>query len=597
MSSREKTETESMENEKVKLSSLAVQIRTEVDKHSTGGSQPTKESIAFELQSSILLKSDTQDVLATLQGKQILRRENHLLTSNNPEDSELTDLDPTDENDARRLEEGRRERFADGEATIEENNDDDSTLITAELVEPEPQRPLFEAQVVHKKPWYRQWTTAAGVCMAVILVTLVVVVFATKKNGSESPQVFIADSTAAPTPFQGTNWERKGSVLYGTYPHEEFGVSVQVSNDGRRMVATGRGVSNTTLGEDGQVLTYPGTVRVYDFDEEEKEWRSHGIIMIGDASEQNLGSGGIALSGDGSTVAAAMQFYQFKGLIRVLQYNETLHSWTQLGQDIEGTDLDHFFGVTLQLSNDGRILAANAMNPKDMGGMVKVFQFDETTNSWSQMGANVVEIEPEDTDFGPMMTMSESGERVVLRNGLDGGTILSFQWDGSSWMPFAEPLTREEGFGFSLDCSFTCETIVVSFVGASSESNVQVFDLEDGVWNQRGDPVPVDNKKVFFNVAASADGNRFAVGLPLNGYGLVEAYEWLPTNGSDQQGNGFWKPMGTSLRNNEGGVAQLFGFSIDLSADGTTLIFGAQMSQSETGVPRAGRVEVYNFVE
>ena len=118
---------------------------------------------------------------------------------------------------------------------------------------------------------------------------------------------------------------------------------------------------------DGQGLSNSGHVRIYD-------WNGSNWIQIGDdidGEEINDESGlSVSLSYDGSIVAIGARFNNgdgnSTGHVRVYQWNGT--EWIKLGSDIFGEATDDNFGFSVSLSSDGTQLASSAPGNDEAGG-------------------------------------------------------------------------------------------------------------------------------------------------------------------------------------------------------------------------------------
>ena len=98
----------------------------------------------------------------------------------------------------------------------------------------------------------------------------------------------------------------------------------------------------------------------------------------------------LSLSGDGSVLAVG---YPSDNICRVHEWKSG--NWTQRGGDIaqvtQATGSD-YFGITISISSDGTILAIGAIFNDGNGsssGSVRVYQFNDTENSWNQMGDDI----------------------------------------------------------------------------------------------------------------------------------------------------------------------------------------------------------------
>jgi hypothetical protein len=100
------------------------------------------------------------------------------------------------------------------------------------------------------------------------------------------------------------------------------------------------------------------------------------------------------------------------------------NAWVQVGADIDGEDIDDYFGRSVAMSDDGSRVAigaylndgVNGSNPD--AGHVRVF--DLIDNAWVQVGADI-EGESSQDQFGYGVAMSDDGSRVAIGAHLNGG--------------------------------------------------------------------------------------------------------------------------------------------------------------------------------
>jgi hypothetical protein len=116
-----------------------------------------------------------------------------------------------------------------------------------------------------------------------------------------------------------SEWKQLGNDLEGEATDDEFGRSVSLSGDGRR-VAVG---ASKKAGEKGRV-------QVFDFDEDSNVWDVMGQALDG-ANVQDWQGSAISLSADGSVLAAsAAGTENEKGSVRVSELKNS--TWTQKGR-------------------------------------------------------------------------------------------------------------------------------------------------------------------------------------------------------------------------------------------------------------------------
>ena len=176
---------------------------------------------------------------------------------------------------------------------------------------------------------------------------------------------------------QGQNqWIKLGSDLVGEAEGEEFGKSLAMSADGRRLA-----VSTARWNESR------GRVRVFDFIGH--DWRQVGNDLRGNHSEDYLGSS-IALSKDGSILAVGADEVDINGNNTGWAgvYELEGDAWKKRGQDLSG-EMNHArFGIhKVSLSDDGNCLAAGANHHDNGRGKGYLFRWNDTHTHWDQIAA------------------------------------------------------------------------------------------------------------------------------------------------------------------------------------------------------------------
>ena len=129
-----------------------------------------------------------------------------------------------------------------------------------------------------------------------------------------------------------------------------------------------------------------------------------------------------------------------------------------------GDDIDGPPGVSDQsvsLSSDGKILAIGAWRsspfsspPSPYSGQVGVYERDETTQTWIQLGGDIVG-EAASDQFGKSVSLSDDGKTVAIGapfndgNGIDSGHVRVYNYDGSDWIQLGNDIDGEDAGDFS----------------------------------------------------------------------------------------------------------------------------------------------------
>ena len=222
-------------------------------------------------------------------------------------------------------------------------------------------------------------------------------------------------------------------------------------------------------------------------------------------------------------------------------------SWQQIGNDIDGEAAGDSSGTSVAISADASTVAIGASGNNgngDYAGHVRVYNLafaqgiTIADSTWTQLGSDI-DGDPVGGGFGYRLDISSDGTIVAIAASYNPlGYVGVYQYDPTSadWTKIGSNIVGEDidGFGQS--------------------------------------------------VAISSDGTRVVIGAPFNNdfTGAVRVYEYDGINwiqlGSDIDGE--------ATGNNSGG-------SIDISADGTIVVIGAQ-SNDDNG-NNAGHARVYQY--
>ena len=172
---------------------------------------------------------------------------------------------------------------------------------------------------------------------------------------------------------------QKGSEIPGENPKDQASWSVSLSADGSSLAMTARGYDTNEINEAGQV-------RVFKW--EDNAWIQRGQSISGEETKDAMGNS-VSLSNNGDTMAVGSSRHDGnKGQVRVFQFDYSSKQWVQAGAAIDGISANDYFGGSLQLSGDGKILVAGAGQydalPEQNIGHARVFKY--LNSQWLQMG-------------------------------------------------------------------------------------------------------------------------------------------------------------------------------------------------------------------
>ena len=220
-------------------------------------------------------------------------------------------------------------------------------------------------------------------------------------------------------------------------------------------------------------------------------------------------------------------------------------TWVQLGNTIAGEAAGDDCGRWASISGDGNTVAMGAQSNDGNGnnsGHVRIFSFNGT--SWVQKGADIDGVAAE--DLNSRVALSADGDTVAV----------------------GAPLNDDTGNG---------------------SGHVRIFDFDGSNWVQRGATIPSEtaNDQAGWSVGISADGNRVVIGSRDHrsqglSTGQVRIFGW---NGSD------WVKLGSDI--NGEALGDEFGGAVEISADGNTVVIGAQFADPVSN--GNGEISIYEF--
>ena len=231
-------------------------------------------------------------------------------------------------------------------------------------------------------------------------------------------------------------WEQIGQDIDGEAIGYGSGYSLALSSNGNTVA-----IGTPDNYESENLLRNIGYVCVYDYDG--SQWIKRGSNIYGKSLDDHSGYS-VSLSSDGNIVAigAPSEFFDFtsSGHVRVYYWDTlpTPNKWTQLGQDINGEAATDLSGYSVSLSSDGFILAIGAPSNDDnftSGGQVRVYQLNQTSLLWEQIGQDINPGEAASDNSGRSVSLSSNGSILAIGalfndgNGLNSGCVRVYKYE------------------------------------------------------------------------------------------------------------------------------------------------------------------------
>lgn len=281
----------------------------------------------------------------------------------------------------------------------------------------------------------------------------------------------------------------------------------------------------------------------------------------------------------------------------------TKAQWNQLGLDIDGEADDDRSGWSVSSSADGLTVAIGAIYNDGIGpeaGHVRVYKY--LSGVWTQLGLDI-DGETDEDRSGYSVSLSADGSTVAIGaafndgNGYSSGHVRVYEFISGVWTQLGADIDGEaidDHSGWSV--SLSADSLIVA-IGAENNSgngfaagHVRVYKFISGVWSQLGADIDGEEAgdRTGFSLSLSADGSSLAIGAVGNQSNGIGAGHVRVY----KYLSGIWIQQGADIDGEAGG--DQLGFSVSLSADGSFLAAGARGNDGNgTG---SGHVRVYEFI-
>jgi len=342
-----------------------------------------------------------------------------------------------------------------------------------------------------------------------------------------------------------------GDNMDGTLPNTYLGTSLALSETGNRMAAASA-----------------NDVRVFEFVDDEWQQIGQDIVVSNNTAItsrffnlQDPALMSVAMDANGEYVVVGFGEGGFanQGMVQVYQYITSSNSWNLYGSAMFGLEAGDRFGTAVAMDAGGNRIAIGAPGQEGSLGSINVYQYD-STGEWGRLGNAIVGNNNTATvsELGRSVAISASGDRVAAgaRSVPDGS---------SSQGPVVTAVYEYNRFG---DLMWTAMGEGITG-GSLTASTGWYVDLSDA-----GDIMVVSN--AYLQEADFVNINPDDL--------VVKAYQWI---------NGVWVNLGNKLHAGISGDKS--GYVVSLSGDG--LAIGMGDSGSSTGGRSRGHAHIYKFVD
>jgi len=319
-------------------------------------------------------------------------------------------------------------------------------------------------------------------------------------------------------------WAPLGKPIIGK-ANSDHGHSIALSADGTVLA-----IGAYSMGK------YRGQVQVFKW--KDNSWKPLGQIIDRATANNALGYA-ISLSADGNILAIGVPGHSHgekKNIGKVQVYKLSSNQWTQMGKEIWGQKEEDELGWSLSLSDDGKTLGVGVPTNGSHHGHSAVYKFEK--NAWTQMGDDIVGSE-KDAQTGWSLSLSGDGKVVAIGipfNDNKKGQVQVYEWSNKKWKQIGANINGAAAgdfLGLSLSLSAHGKALAVSSpIHNDKKGKVQVFERKENSWESTCELAgTVSGEATGYGLALSEDGSKIVVAAPFfeEGKGKVKVYRDLPT--------------------------------------------------------------------
>jgi len=401
------------------------------------------------------------------------------------------------------------------------------------------------------------------------------------------------------------SWTQIGSSINGEAMSDSSGYSVALSGDGT-VVAIG------APGNDGTNIS-AGHVRIYKNISD--VWTQIGADIDGETGG-DISGWSVALSNDGTVLAigapdndaSSSNINNNAGSVRV--YKNVNNTWTKISNDttFDGGQSGGKQGWSVALSGNGLVLARGGIysdgDSRTDNGAVRLYRYASGT-TWNAVAyPNPIFGRTNTAYSGYSLALNFDGSYISIgapgndENSSNSGHVAVYygghngNYLSANANIFGASADDQAGYSVALSHSnaFTqlCLAIGSNKAGTTDKGAVRVYRQSSfKVWSQLGSTIvgENDNDQLGTSVALSSDGTILAAGAPnnANGKGMVSVYKNIQN---------VWVKLGSNIIGESSG--DNFGFSLDLSNDGTILAVGAPYNNGNGS--DSGNVRIFRYI-
>jgi len=346
-----------------------------------------------------------------------------------------------------------------------------------------------------------------------------------------------SDGAAYVYTYRSGMWQQKGSTIspYSSFTSSQFGFGIDINDDGNVIVVG----STHHYNDNGASVNDAGSLDVFEFTN--GDWVQKGRSFKGIAVDDHLGLFSSSINGAGNIIAG---LFHMSGFVRVYQYDDDTSDWVQMGGDIPMTPglttvAEYWQQRRIDLSEDGTIIALGDVEDDTAGtntGKITIYKYTVVDNVGSWNKLGNDIVSPTDST---QVRVDAFGGGVSLSS--DGHTVAfnSLLWNTLKGLARIFKYSEEGNVWTQLGADFNPTTVA---------------NVGGGTYTAR-------------TIGLSGDGKTFIHGQSHNdvngsGWGAVHVHKYF---------NGQWNQIHTEY--GTAGQYSYFGINgVSMSRDGTRFV-------------------------
>jgi hypothetical protein len=269
----------------------------------------------------------------------------------------------------------------------------------------------------------------------------------------------------------------------------------------------------------------------------------------------------------------------------------------QIGTNLLGRGTARYVGSSTALNDAGTIVAVGCPADGNFNGSVRTYQWSGT--AWTQLGQDIVGT-ADNTQLGNAVSLSSSGFTIAI-GGFQRNLVRVYQYASNVWTQVGADIVGTGGAGSSVSISADGLTVAIgapnAYVnGGQDTGQTRVYKYISSAWTQLGQDLigEAASNRSGFSVALSADGTTVVIGAHYNNGTAANGTIRYMTGHARiyKYANSTWTQLGQDIDGENND--DMSGWSVAISDDGTIVAIGAPRNTTGATLYN-GHARIYKY--